>query len=268
MFLRVVAGLAILILGFAGSGRAEAEECVKTVRWADAPPYSSLGADGEIHGSEADLLREALRRMGCRPKFVDLPWGRALDDLRRGRLDILPGAYRNEEREAFALFSQPVNRTRNIVFIKKSASAGRKLESLEDLQATDLRLGFMDRSDYGEAWTRLTQDPAFHARLFPVTNPPSVWHMMKAGRLEAAIEDEVTGLTELAAQGMAEEIAPSGIVVSDRPDHIAFSKIATKPEFVARFDKVLAEMKQDGSFLAVLQRNRPCKVSLAALGCG
>ncbi len=259
--------LALMLCAIGSAVPAAASECFKTVRWAEAPPYSSLGADGEIHGSEADLLREVLKRMGCGVKFIDLPWGRALDELRRGRLDILPGAFRTEDRDAFALFSQPVNRTRNIVFIRKSLLAGRKLSSLGDLSATELRLGYMDKADYGAAWSQAIQDPAFHARLWPIVNPPAVWRMMEAGRLDAMVEDEVTGLTLIAAQGLSGAIVPSRIIVVDRPDHVAFSRLSNSPDFVARFDRTIDEMKQDGSFLAVLQRNRPCKVSLAALGC-
>jgi polar amino acid transport system substrate-binding protein len=259
--------IAVLLCAAGPAVCAAAADCVKTVRWTEAPPYSSRSAGDQIHGSEADLLREALRRMGCSVKFVDLPWGRALDDLRHGRLNILPGVFRTKERDAFALFSQPVNRTRNIVFFRKSVLTGRSFESLGDVASSDLRLGYVDKADYGESWSRAMQDAAFQARLTPVTNPPAVWRMINAGRLDAAVEDEVTGLTEIAAQGLSEEIVPSHIVISDRPDQIAFSRVANTPDFVARFNHVLDDMKQDGSFLAILQRNRLCKVSLAALGC-
>ena len=66
--------------------------CVKSVRWAEDPPFDMRDADGRLSGITADLMRETLRRMDCTARFVELPWARGLHNLEKGSLDILSGA--------------------------------------------------------------------------------------------------------------------------------------------------------------------------------
>lgn len=68
-----------------------AAPCVLSMRWADDAPYFMRGPDGQVRGFRFELTQEALRRMGCQFKLVELPWARALIELEAGRLDMLPG---------------------------------------------------------------------------------------------------------------------------------------------------------------------------------
>ena len=91
-----------------------AATCEKTVRWNNDPPYSSRNAQGVVTGFYVELLQKALQKMGCSTKLVEMPWARALIELEAGRLDILPGALKTEERNRFALFSAPLNNPKSV----------------------------------------------------------------------------------------------------------------------------------------------------------
>lgn len=116
-------------------GSAEAQ-CVKTVRWSDDAPYAFKLPSGEISGFNSELIRAALKGLNCEAKFVELPWARALRELEQGRLDILPGALRTPEREKYAYFSRPINRSPNVLFVAKGAAAKYRLAALADIPGT------------------------------------------------------------------------------------------------------------------------------------
>lgn len=245
-----------------------AADCgVKTVRWYDDAPYSFLSPEGEVRGFNPDLVREALQRMGCTPKFVEMPWARALLELEAGRLDVLPGALRNPERERFAHFSRPVNRSPNVLFIRKSAAASYGINKLSDLIGTNFRLGAQIGVNYGPDFATLSKSPEFNARITPLSLRKSAWKMMEIGRLDGIIADEATALAELHAMGLSKDIVRSSVVVSQEPAMVALSKKSTSEDFLKAFDRSIAGMISDGKYREIRERYIPCATSVETLGC-
>lgn len=44
---------------------AQAQVCIKSVRWYSDAPYAFRGADGQIRGLNIDIARATLKQMGC-----------------------------------------------------------------------------------------------------------------------------------------------------------------------------------------------------------
>lgn len=245
-----------------------AADCgIKTVRWFDDAPYSFAGSNGEVRGFNADLMREALKRMGCTAKFVEMPWARALLELEAGRLDILPGALRKPERERFAYFSRAINRSPNVLFVHKNAAAIYSIHKLADLVGTNFRLGTQIGVTYGPDFEVLSKTPEFTARLTPVSLRKSAWKMMEVGRLDGIIADEATGLSELQALGLSKDITRSSVVVSVEPATVALSRMSVTEDFLKAFDRSLGSMLADGKYREIRERYVPCKTSVETLGC-
>jgi polar amino acid transport system substrate-binding protein len=61
-----------------------APACELRMRWSDDPPYLMRGAQGEITGLQAELVGATVQRMGCRLRWLELPWARALLELQAG----------------------------------------------------------------------------------------------------------------------------------------------------------------------------------------
>ena len=118
-----------------------AAQCIKTVRWYDDAPFSFKGRDGQLRGANIELMRAILKTMRCDVKFVEMPWARALIELQAGRLDLLPGALYTPEREQFAYFSRPLNRSPNRLFMSAKAASRYRLSNLADIVGTRFRLG-------------------------------------------------------------------------------------------------------------------------------
>ncbi len=241
--------------------------CTKTVRWYDDAPYSFKGANGEVEGISVDLARAALAAIGCEAKFLEMPWARALVELQAGRLDILPGALRTGEREQFAYFSRPVNRSPNMLFIGAKVASRYRFKSLDDIVGTQFKLGVQIGVAYGPEYNRLIKTPDFQARTTMITSRRSAWKMLELQRIDGVIADEVSALTELKQLGLSRTAIKSELVVSDAPAAFALSKASTSPPFVGDFDKALGRLMADGSYKAILERHLPCTISVEKLGC-
>jgi polar amino acid transport system substrate-binding protein len=243
------------------------EECVKTVRWYDDAPYSFRGVQGDVEGLNVDLAREALKRMGCQTRLLEMPWARALLELEAGRLDILPGALRKAERERFAYFSRPTNRSPNVLFIGAIAAEKYRIRQLADLVGTDFRLGAQIGVSYGPSYDSLTPNPDFRARLQPITLRRGAWQMIGMDRLDGLIADEATGLVELLQLGLSNTVSKTRVIVSSEAAMFAISKKAVSHDFVARFDQALNAMVADGRFKQIREHYIPCAASADSLGC-
>lgn len=246
---------------------AQAEDCIKTVRWSDDPPYGVLAEDGQVRGITIDLAREALARMNCTAKLVEMPWARGLLSLQNGSLDILPGALKTPQREAFAYFSLPVNRSPNVLFVSKSGARHKPIRQLAEVIGSDFRLGAQIGVVYSAEYQALLQRPDFVVHLVFVSNRRAAWSMLAAGRLDGLIADEITGVLELQEMGLSKAIVRSDLVVSDEAAAFALSKKSLNADFARRFDQALQAMFDDGSYQRILQRYLPCEISVVHLGC-
>ena len=244
-----------------------AEGCVKSVRWFADVPYSFREADGEIRGLNVDIARTALKQMGCEAHFVEMPWARALVELEQGRLDILPGALRKPEREVFAYFSRPINRSPNVLFIGKASAKRYRIQQLSDLVGTDFRLAAQINVSYGAGYDALMKQPEFRARVSPLTLRSSAWKMLERDRIDGLIADEVTGLLELQQLGLSDVISKTRVMVSVEPANFAFGKKTNNQDFVNTFNNVFIAMLADGRYKTITQRYLPCPVSVEKLGC-
>ncbi len=62
-------------------------------------PFFYIGDDGEYAGIDADLAREACRRAGYEPQFVNLPWSERDNYMNDGSVDCIWNAFIKDGRE-------------------------------------------------------------------------------------------------------------------------------------------------------------------------
>ena len=243
-----------LLAGWAcGLAAAPASACVKRLRWNDDPPYSMRLPDGRVGGWSVELAEAVLQRMGCRMELQEMPFARALAELKAGRLDMLDGAFALPERQVYAHFSAPLVRTRNLVFIRAADLPRFQAQQLADLHRADWRFGAQVGVVYGPAYAALQQDEGFRAKLQLVPRRTSLWLMLARGRVDVVMADEMTAAYEIAAAGLQGTVVATPLVVSDGAASMAFSKATTDPAFVQRYDATLQAMWRDGSLQALLR---------------
>ncbi|GGE57459.1 hypothetical protein GCM10007421_35070 [Halopseudomonas oceani] len=246
----------VLALVLLASSAAHADPiCEKKLRWNDDPPLSMELPDGNVGGIYVELNQAALTRLGCQSRLRKLPWARALKELELGRLDILPGAFRCPEREAYAHFSgQILPASRNILFSRRSTIEQWPIQRLTDLSNLPFRLGAQIDVAYGPDYELLMSNPRYASSVVLVNSRPSLWNMINKGRIDGIIADEHTGAWEIQQMGLSGVITPTNVVVSDEAAEVAFSKRSNDLSFVRAYAAALRELVNDGSYQRIVNR--------------
>tara|TARA_B100002003_G_scaffold231095_1_gene241800 strand:+ start:205 stop:1029 length:825 start_codon:yes stop_codon:yes gene_type:complete len=249
--MRQFALVLVSVLCFSASSYAD---CDISLRWDDDPPYFKV-QEGDVVGIDADLVREAMERLGCGLSLKKLPWARALLELRDGRVDMLSGAYRTPEREQYAYYSNVVGLVSpNILFVRRSDEARFDQEGLRELLESDFRLGAQINVSYSDEYSALVQNPDYEKNIQYVSRRESLWKMLSRNRVDGVVASRLTGLYEIQKLELNGRITPSSLVVSNKPAFFVFSKASVSSDFVADFDRVLQEMLDDGTFAAIVNR--------------
>ncbi|MEL0169430.1 MAG: transporter substrate-binding domain-containing protein [Pseudomonadaceae bacterium] len=229
--------------------------CEKTLRWNDDPPFSMELADGSIVGIYVEVNQAVLERLGCRPIMRKLPWARALEELKLGRLDVLPGAFRRPEREEYAHFSGKVlPPSRNILFASQQAIDSWPIRRLTDLADLPFRLGAQINVQYGPDYQQLMSNADYADRVFMVNSRPSLWNMIEKDRIDGAIADEHTGAWEISQLGLSRLIKATDVVVSTEAAEVAFSKRTNDQDFVNAYAAAIRDLVSDGSYQRIVAR--------------
>lgn len=246
--------VALVLLLSSNASQAEAR-CEKTLRWNDDPPFSMELADGSIGGIDVEVHRAVLERLGCRPVLRKLPWARALEDLKQGRLDVLPGAFRRPEREEYAHFSGAVlPASRNILFASRQAIESWPISRLTELAGLPFRLGAQINVQYGSDYQVLMSDPGYADSVVMVNSRPSLWNMIAKDRIDGVIADEHTGTWEIRQLGLSRLITATDVVVSTDAAEVAFSKRSNDQNFVYAYAATIRELVSDGSYQRIVSR--------------
>lgn len=231
-----------------------APACEVLVRWNDDPPYSYRTADGRIAGLNVELVEQTLARLGCRAKWRELPWARALVELEAGRLDLLPGGLRRPEREAFAHFVAQHVLSRNLLFVRKAdrARIGHATR-LADV-SPGLRLGVQIGVVYGPEYAQLLTQPAFRGALTQATSRRNLWQMLELGRVDGVLASEASARWELAQLGLNGEIVATEVVLSDQPAFVLVSKRTRDAAWAQRYQEANDALEADGTMARVVRK--------------
>lgn len=233
---------------------AVADDCVKSFRWAEDPPYtySSSDAPGGVTGISADSIRAVLGMMGCEVVFVEMPWARALAELRVGRVDIVSGAFDTPERREFAHYAAQGSTSPNVLFMRADDAVDTTINSFTALLESNLALGGQIGVNYGPEYRRAQESGSFGDRLTLVPDRTLLWQMLDRGRVDVVAASYLTGLMEITKEGFAGQIVNTGIELSSAPAFIIFSKASVDEDFVARFDESYRSLVMSGEHQTIV----------------
>jgi len=227
-------------------------ECVMTMRMVDDPPYFILHADGPPTGLHADIAREALRRIGCRLDFREVPFTRSLKELEEGKLDIVPDLFLTPERERYTLYSRTRSRVPNRLFVRAADRERWQIHDFADLPRLGIRLGIETGALISPDFAAISADPAFKAILSTAHTHTGLWHMLETGRVDAVVLDELAAKRELVAEGLNGKIAATDFVTSGEAAYFGFSRATVGEDQRDRFDDAVAAMHKDGTMTRIL----------------
>ncbi len=205
-------------------------------------PYAYHTADGQTRGITAELLTEALRRLGYRLSFTETSYARCKREVEVGSMDI--ALFANHD-EAPALLHTTVSTEYWIVSAWVAETS--PLRSYTGLQAfrgatVGMPLGYSWPEPLAsfKDWTRIdSSDPRKNLRL------------LTSGRVDAVFDDAVWGNRVRAQEHLPIRLLHPPIVVE--PQFALFNP--RHRELVAKLDAMLRKMQRHGDFDQVYRRH-------------
>ncbi len=243
-FFRTIRNVLFLSLVL-GSGLSRAE----TITAAGDPWLPFLDPDSPTQGISLEIVRAAFATQGYTIEMHFFPWARALNNVKEVDNDILISTWYTEERTAYLAYSDPYLENQ-IKFIKRKGDnfEYHGLDSLAGKSVAVVR-GY----GYGDEFLNATSFMRAEAKDL-VTN----LRKLVSGRVDLTLEDEIVARTVMKKEmpELLKQVTFTKNTLNSNKIHIAVSlKNSLRDEIISAFNKGLAEIKTDGTYQAILQKN-------------
>lgn len=235
-----LAAVVMLRLGYSQAKAPPPAPALETVRFAadfDYPPFSIRKRDGEASGFDVALFRTVARHAGLAPDIRLATWGRVVDDLKAGRVDVVPMLV-TEQRARQFLFSEPYLRFYHLAF---GPAGGRYVGALEQLAGARVAV-----QRAGLAWDELRHTPG--VRIVEVDNEPDALRAVADHRADYAIVPHYIGYEAQRRYGLRHIVRLSPAFYDNE---YAFAINPQRPELVPRINAALRETTRSGEMGAL-----------------
>ncbi|MCZ6715854.1 MAG: transporter substrate-binding domain-containing protein [Gammaproteobacteria bacterium] len=231
-----------------------AEDCTLVVGWDPWEPYQYQDLGGELRGLDVELIRGITARIGCKTRFLASDWSSLLEMLKKGEVDMLPGATKTMRRAEFAMFSDPYRDETFALFVRTGEKGRLNADKLGDLLERGFKIGVVSQYLYGDEITAL-QDSAEYGDLF-VSVPISEMNFSNLMNFEADgfLEDPFVAAAVIRKKGLAEEVEAHPIVIKTGEVRLMFAKASVEQSLVDAINVALGEQESDGSYAALLEK--------------
>ncbi len=226
--------------------------CELVMGWDPWEPYQYEIAGGQVFGLDVDLATAVAHNADCTISFQKGSWRDLLQQLEAGDIDLLAGATRTPDREAFAHFTRPYRDEEFLLFVRADRLEALSDKGLEELMADGLRLGVIEDYLYGESLAAY-QDDAAHADQF-VYSAMAETNIAKLteGEVEGIIEDKYVGAAIIRHKNLFDEVSTHPLRFSNTTVSFMVSRAAVDQDTFERIDSSVGELLESGAVAKVL----------------
>lgn len=213
----------------------------------ELPPYNMKGDDGLATGIAVDVLAEMFKRVGSSKTAKDvevLPWARGYKEVQSTPNTCLFSMTYTDERKPMFKWVGPMAASRTAVVALRSK--GIKVDSEADL--ADLSAGVI-KEDIGDILAR----KAGMTKVQIAANNLQNIKKLNSGRIDVWVYEESVAQWQLKDMGFDPADYETVFALSQSHLYYAFHK-DTDQALIDQLQKVLDEMKADGSYQAILDR--------------
>lgn len=211
---------------------------------ADYPPYELVDEDGNIVGFDPDLINEIGKRMDVEVEIQDMPFDSLLAAVQEGKIDLSIAAFNySEERDATVDFTDPYAASYYVFVVAEDFDG--TLETLEDLAQYNIAV---QTGATQEEWVdKNLIEPGLLPKdqKFGYDRVDQELLDVKAGRVDIAIPDNVSGYQMSAEMGGLKVLEMPATVVEQNPINIVIPE--GDDALKETINGILAEMKADGT---------------------
>lgn len=239
--------LFIVILSFM-SAIANSNEIVIASGHSEYPPFM-WKAGKKIIGVGAELTSKIFEEIGIKVdcKYIG-PWKRVQHEAKNGRLDLILGIYKNEDRIKYLAYpdesytSDPV-----VIFVKKGKSFS--FSGWDDLIGKNG--GAIIGDSFGQSFDSFAKK---NLNVYRMVKTQHGFRMIILGRLEYLIYGLYPGRIKTIEMELKNEIDYLPMHVIESNAYQAFSKKSKFLKHLPYFNKRIAELKADGTVLKLIEK--------------
>lgn len=244
-----------IVYSFINSSNIYAEEKIFELSYDDFKPFHWLDkTDMKAKGIFIDICEEIInKRLGYKIEYYEYPWKRAQMMVKNGVHDAFI-TIPTPERLAYA---EPSKET--FIFMTKKMFTGsnnprldelRKVQKIEDLKGFSL-LGYA-----GDGWGKEKIEKEAGLKLFMVSSIPSILRMLSLNRGDAFIASPYIVNYELKNLVLSKNVIELPATIEKVAYKLFVEKESAFREQLPNIDKILAEIKADGTMEEIINRWR------------
>jgi polar amino acid transport system substrate-binding protein len=232
----------------------EAPACVFRLGYEAWEPYQYQTAGQKAAGLDIELIQAIASEMKCQLEFRQGHWSDLIGALKKGELDLLPGASKTVARESFAYFSESYRQEKFVLFIRSTDTALLQFTSLADLLAAGKKVGIVSDYYYGEGVANFYNDDNFKAAF--VESPLSELNLkrLQDEEIDAMFEDSLVGSAMIRRKGLIEQVGQHSIDLGQTDVYLMFGKNTITEVQVKAFNQALQTIQQNGTYQAILDK--------------
>lgn len=224
------------------------EMVIKVVSSDDWPPYF-FKAYGAEAGLEVDILNTILEKTPYCLEFVAMPsLSRAVEELKQKRVDLLVASSFNQDRATFSQFSKSYRDEKMVIFESKDNNS-----LMQPLVTTSNFKDYINQrntfiavnrgSHYGKDFMRFLD--GFKGKTVSTTFAKQRFDLLKKGRVDFAIEDELAGMALLADKNYFNSITNTKVVVFNEPVHYMLRRGLMNDQQLAVFNQAIEDSYEE-----------------------
>jgi len=225
-----------------------AEDKVFNADFRHRPPQLVVGENSNFSGPLKDVLEEAAARIGFTVKWRDAPFKRSLEDVKNGKVDIVPRYRKNKEREVFTNYLGPIGyQLRETRFV---ALTGREdiIQSYDDLQKYSV--GIKRGTSY---YKQFNDDKQLNKK--EVVDDAQIVKMLQGKRFDVAvIIDEGAFLDAAKKAGFTSWSYTPFKHVQKLPNYYGMSKTSPNASAYNELNSALQDMAKSGRVAEAYQK--------------
>jgi polar amino acid transport system substrate-binding protein len=219
------------------------------------PPFFEQDQTGRWGGLSIELAEVLLAEAGCKPVYQSLPFPRALEDLKKGKIHLMLNLTATDERRQFTHFIGPQLDETVVLVIRKNLNLD--IASLDDLKKLPKSIGVERGKVYGKAFEqkRLT-DEAFRKKLEEVTEVNLLELMLEKGRISGFLGYGYNVFYRLKTDPSYANFTVHPYPINQDWVYFGFSKQAVPGDLLKRLQTAYDCLQAKGTFEKIKQRYR------------
>jgi len=220
------------------------------------------GGTKSVNGLDTRLANLAFSNIGYDVLYEgETSWNKLLDDLKKGKKDIIISALKHPEREAFGYYSEEFRRSVNVLFVPRGASEKYSLKNVTDImkmfQEKSFRLGVVDGYSYGQKeLDAYIKDSENESKIVKADTDTELFNLLARKQVDGFLIDQIVG-ADISYKQQFQDIAEEyPLRISEIPYYVLFSKKSKEvtPELVQQFNASIAKLKDNGQYNKLVQQ--------------